>query len=84
MIKAEGSAGCSLRDGMIPDMIALAKRTQCSVEVRANDTIFWAYPNDTVEEMQSAYDRLYPESKYVSVNMRLPLVREVKEDSNVV
>lgn len=69
MIEAKGSAGQSLRDDIIPDMVRLAQRTQCSVEVNANDTIFWAYPRDTIEEMQAAYDRLYPESRYVSTGM---------------
>lgn len=75
MIKAEGSPGRSLRDDLIPDMVRLAQRTQCGIEVRANDTIFWAYPRDTIEEMQAAYDRLYPQSRYVGTGMAKPALR---------
>jgi len=72
MIKAEGFAGQNLRDDMIPNMVDLARRTGCSVEVRANETVFWAYPDDTVKDMQEAYDRLYLKSKYVSSQMPTP------------
>lgn len=75
MIKAEASAGQSLRNDMIPDMVALAQRTGCSVAVRDNDTLFWAYPSDHVAEMQAAYDRLYPLSRYVSTGIRQPALR---------
>jgi hypothetical protein len=66
MIKAEASAGTDLRESMIPDMVALAARTGARVEVRGNETVFWADPGDTVDAMQAAYDRLYPASRYVA------------------
>lgn len=66
MIEAKASAGCDLRDSMIPDMVALAKRTGVQIEVRGNDTVFWANPDDTVEALQAAYDRLYGPSRYVA------------------
>ena len=79
MIKAEGSAGQSLRDDMIPQMVRLAYSTGCGVEVRANDTVFWVYPSDTVADMQAAYDRLYPESRYVSTGISRPAPRKPAE-----
>ena len=79
MLKAEGSAGQSLRDDMIPSMVDLAHRTGCGVEVWANDTVFWAYPSDTVAEMKAAYDRLYPESPYVSTGVVNPVPRKPAE-----
>lgn len=74
MIKAEGQAGQSIRDDMLPSMVDLAHRTGCGVEVRANDRLFWVYPYDTVEGMQAAYDRLYMKAKYVSSRMPTPPV----------
>lgn len=77
-IKAEGSAGCSLRDDLMPSMLDLARRTNCRVEVSANDTNFWAHPDDTIEGMADAYDRLYPESRLVFQGMAKPFPRSVK------
>lgn len=74
-LKAEASAGCSLRDEMIPEMIDLARRTGCRIEVSGNETLFWAMPDDTVADLQAAFDRLYPTSRLVSVLVRQPVPR---------
>ena len=74
-IKAEGSAGCSLRDDMMPEMLKLAHRTGCAVEVEANDTKFIVYPKDTTQSINDAYDRLYPESRMVMSGMVKPWPR---------
>ena len=75
-IKAEGSAGMSLRDQMLPEMLVLAKVTNCAVEVKANETVFVVFPNDTCDSILSAYDRLYPDSRMVMSGMMKPWPRE--------
>lgn len=72
-LKAEATAGMDLRRQMLPEMLALAKRTDCCIEVKANGIDFWVYPNDSLVELQSAYDRLYPESQIVSTAVRVPV-----------
>lgn len=75
-IKAESSAGTHLRDGLLPDMAALARVTNCAVEVQANDTLFIAYPSDSVGALKEAFDRLYPKSRMVMTGMTKPFLRE--------
>lgn len=70
MIKAERTAGTHLKNGLLPDMLALAKKTGCSVE--ANGVRFWVYPKDTIEALNDAFDRLYPKSRVVSVFIKKP------------
>lgn len=84
MIEAKASVGQSLRDDMIPDMVALARRTGAQVEVRGNDTVFWANPDDAVEDLQAAYDRLYPASRYVATFIRHVAPRAPVEPKRVV
>jgi hypothetical protein len=74
-LKADADAGCGLRDEMIPQMIDLARRTGCRIEIKGNETTFWAHPADSVEALQAAYDRLYPQSAYVSVRIAQPAPR---------
>jgi len=75
-IKAESSAGTHLRDGLLPDMVDLARVTNCAVEVQANETLFRVHPNDSVGAMKDAFDRLYPKSRMVMAGMTTPYLRE--------
>jgi len=66
-LTAEAVAGSDIRDDVLPEMTRLAQLTGCAIEVRGNETTFVAYPEDTTDAMQAAFDRLYPASTYVSV-----------------
>jgi len=72
-IKAHGSPGMDLREQMLPEMLSLAKATGCRVEVSANETLFWAHPTDFLPDLQGAYDRLYPDSRIVAVQIASPV-----------
>lgn len=78
-IEAKASAGQCLRNDMIPDMVRLARTTGVRVEVRGNDSVFWADPNDTVGGLQQAYDRLYPSSRYIATFIAAPVPRHTTE-----
>lgn len=74
-ITAEAVAGSDIRDDVLPQMVRLARTTDCAVEVRGNGTRFVAYPADSIGGMQAAFDRLYPASTYVSVSTVNPMPR---------
>jgi hypothetical protein len=73
-LKAEASAGISLRDDMLPDMLDLARRTGCRIEVQGNETTFWAMPDDTLAGLVEAFDRLYPASWLVATSLKSAVV----------
>jgi hypothetical protein len=74
-LKAEADAGTNLRDQMLPEALDLARRMGVRIEISGNDTLFWIHPWDSIADLQSAYDRLYPESSIVSVKMQAPAPR---------
>lgn len=79
MLKVEGMAGANLGDLMV-DMLDLARRTGCMVEMKANDITFWVYPDDVEADIRAAFDRLYPTSRYVSTRTRAPVPHTKRGD----
>ena len=73
---AEAMLGADLRRDVLPEMAALARTTGTPVKVRGNGTTFLAYPDDTAEALQAAFDRLYPASTHVAVKIHQPMTRE--------
>lgn len=67
-------AGASLRNAMA-DMVAVATRTGCMIEMKGNETTFWVEPGDTLPEVLRAFDRLYPQSTYVATWIKQPAPR---------
>lgn len=74
-IKAEAPLGCGIREDVMPAMREMAVRTGARIEVEANDTKFWAYPWDSLADLQDAVDRLYPESRIVAAHLVRPVPR---------
>jgi hypothetical protein len=81
-LKVEASLGADLRNDVMPQLVQLARFTQCRVELMGNDTLFWAHPSDTVPVMLDAYDRLYPHSRIVSTFIRHPVPRAPKPEAS--
>ena len=73
---AEAMWGADLRRDVLPEMAALARTTGTPVKVRGNGTTFLAYPDDTAEALQAAFDRLYPASTHVAVKIQQPMPKE--------
>jgi hypothetical protein len=81
-IKVEADAGDEIINVMFA-MYTMAQRTGCRIECRMNGTLFWVRPENTWPELSAAYDRLYPESGIIAVNLREPVPRhELKDSAN--
>ena len=83
-IKAEASAGCSLRDQMLPEMLDLARRTGCVIEVSGNETKFWVKPDDTISHLVASFDRLYPASSLVATWIRQIVPRRTDGNLDII
>lgn len=70
-IKVEALAGDDLKESMV-EMLALARLTNCQIELRGNGMTFWVYPNDEPDALREAFDRLYCHSTFISSRIRLP------------
>lgn len=75
-LKISANAGANLRETMM-EMVALAQRVQIRVELQANDTIFWVDPSDNNATVVLAYQRLYPDSRYVASWIPYPVSRQI-------
>jgi hypothetical protein len=74
-LKADADPGTNLRDEMLPEALALAKQAGARIEIVGNETKFVIRPDDTIEALFEAFDRLYPHSAYVSTTTTRPWPR---------
>lgn len=73
-IKVETPFGSDLREAMY-EMLDLAERTNCRVMLTGNETTFVVKPGDTLDQINSAFERLYPASKFVATHITTPVPR---------
>lgn len=71
-LSVDALAGMHLGEAMV-EMLDLARRVGCGIELKANDTTLWVYPEDTEEAVRDAFARLYPKSRYVSTHTKEPV-----------
>jgi hypothetical protein len=71
-IKVETQPGDDLRTSMT-EMLDLARRLGVRVEMKANGSTFWVYPEDTTLSVIDAFDRLYLKSRLVAAHITKPV-----------
>lgn len=75
-IKVDADPGTFLGDAII-EMLDVARRTDCRVEMKANGVTFSVRPDDTADQLRDCYRRLYaearPASKLVATHVLRPL-----------
>lgn len=77
-LKAEASAGTSLRDEMLPEALLLARATGARIEIEANESKFWILPTDSLGALKAAYDFLYPKSWLIGTMIAVPVPKPVR------
>lgn len=75
-IKVDADPGTFLGDAMV-EMLDVAQRTECRVEMKANGVTFSVRPDDTADQLRDCYRRLYaearPASRLVATHVPRPL-----------
>lgn len=76
-IKVDADPGTFLGDAFI-EMLDVARRTGCRVDMKGNGVTFSVRPDDTVDQLRDCYRRLYAEARPASELVATHVIRPLR------